>query len=222
MNEISWQAIESANNATKPMDIKGNKYIKVSERVKAFRMVYPMGFIESEMITDEKGCCVYKAVCGFYAEDGSKKILGTGVAREQEGTSYINKSSYMENCETSAVGRALGFAGFGIDYEIASQDEMNNKSAEIKSRIMNDIPDDGLKPGEKVTLQQWDPRLERSKWCAENGITQQDFGNIKATIEIKRGSPYPPYNEITPEDFAKMCSDIKSEIQAYLEWKANQ
>ena len=60
-------------------------------------------------------------VCG---EDG--KLLGTGTAQEKETSSFINKTSFIENCETSAVGRALGMCGFGIDTSIASAEEVQN------------------------------------------------------------------------------------------------
>ena len=49
---------------------------------------------------------------------------------EKESTSYINKTSYIENCETSAVGRALGMAGFGIDTSVASYEEVSNAIAQ--------------------------------------------------------------------------------------------
>ena len=56
---------------------------------------------------------------------------------EKESTSYINKTSYIENCETSAVGRALGFMGIGIDASMASAEELVNAlvgQEEIKAR----------------------------------------------------------------------------------------
>ncbi len=59
-------------------------------------------------------------------EEGTMRLLGTGTAYEKENSSFINKTSYIENCETSAVGRALGMAGFGIDTSIRSAEEMQN------------------------------------------------------------------------------------------------
>ena len=52
--------------------------------------------------------------------------MGTGTAYEKEGSTFINKTSYIENAETSAVGRALGFCGFGIDTSVASYEEVTN------------------------------------------------------------------------------------------------
>ena len=58
--------------------------------------------------------------------DGEGNVLGVGHAYEKEDSSFINKTSYIENCETSAVGRALGMAGFGIDASICSAEELQN------------------------------------------------------------------------------------------------
>ena len=53
-------------------------------------------------------------------------VLATGHASEKDGSSFINKTSALENAETSAVGRALGILGIGIDSSIASAEEVGN------------------------------------------------------------------------------------------------
>ena len=70
-------------------------------------------------------------------EDGT--ILATGTAYEKENSSFINKTSYIENCETSAVGRALGFAGFGIDVAIRSAEEAANAEMQQEELKTEDI-----------------------------------------------------------------------------------
>ena len=100
-------------------------------------MVYPEGSIETELISNENGICIFKAwvyskkvwTCDNDDEIGYWKysqLLGTGTAYEKENSTFINKTSYIENCETSAVGRALGMAGFGIDTSVRSAEEMLN------------------------------------------------------------------------------------------------
>ena len=111
-----------ANETIKTTDIKGKEYAEVNQRIKAFRMVYPQGTIETEMLSNENGVCIFKAIVSD--EDGN--LLGTGTAYEKEDSSFINKTSYIENCETSAVGRALGMCGFGIDVSVASAEEVAN------------------------------------------------------------------------------------------------
>ena len=111
-----------ANETIKTTDIKGKEYAEVNQRIKAFRMVYPQGTIETEMLSNENGICIFKAI----VSDGDGNLLGTGTAYEKEDSSFINKTSYIENCETSAVGRALGMCGFGIDVSVASAEEVAN------------------------------------------------------------------------------------------------
>ena len=95
------------------------EYATVAQRVTAFRMVYPDGKILTDMVQNENGICIFRAS----VFDGDH-LLATGTAYEKDGSSFINQTSYIENCETSAVGRALGLAGFGIDTDIASADEV--------------------------------------------------------------------------------------------------
>ena len=118
---MTYEELRKANETIKLVDIKGKMYAPVSERVKAFRMAYPTGRIETEILGNENGVCVIRATVAV-----GDMVLGTGTAYEREGGTYINKTSYIENCETSAVGRALGFAGFGIDTDIASAEELTN------------------------------------------------------------------------------------------------
>lgn len=123
---ITFEDIQKANEGLQTMNIKGKDYVQVNQRIKAFKRLYPEGFIITDIINLDGGICTMTARCGYYTEDGKQITLGTGTAQEKETSSYINKTSYIENCETSAVGRALGNAGLGIDVSIASAEEMNN------------------------------------------------------------------------------------------------
>lgn len=118
---IKYEDIKKVNEECKTSPIKDRPYIEVNERIKAFRKLFPEGFITSEMISNENGVCVFKAQVGI-----GETVLGVGHAYEKEGSTFINKTSYIENCETSAVGRALGMAGFGIETSVASYEEVQN------------------------------------------------------------------------------------------------
>lgn len=122
---ITFEQIQQANTTIKTTAVQGKEYAEVNQRIKAFRQVYPTGSIATEMISNENGVCIFKATVG-YRENNKLVVLGTGTAYEKEGSSFINKTSYIENCETSAVGRALGMCGFGIDTSIASAEEVQN------------------------------------------------------------------------------------------------
>ena len=143
---ISYQDIENANKTLISTDIKGKSYIEVNQRIKAFRMVYPMGPIKTELLSNENGICIFRALVGYYTEDGSINWLGTGTAYEKENSSFINKTSYIENAETSAVGRALGMAGFGIDTSVASFEEVANAIQQQESeKSINKTMEDALR-----------------------------------------------------------------------------
>ena len=103
------------------INIKGTEYIPVNERIKEFWKRYPDGNIITELVTNENGVCVIKA--NIYVNGDLKT---TGYAYEKESSSFINKTSYIENCETSAIGRALGILGIGIDASVASAEEVEN------------------------------------------------------------------------------------------------
>lgn len=105
----------------KSIDIKGTDYITVNERVKEFRRLYPQGQILTQIMANADGQVLFQAKVTV---DGV--LLATGHAYEKEGSSFINKTSYIENCETSAIGRALGLVGIGIDTSLASADEVQN------------------------------------------------------------------------------------------------
>ena len=120
--KVTFEDIQRANETIITTDIKGKNYAEVNQRIKAFRMVYPQGGLPTEIISLENGTVIIK--CTVLDEQG--KVLATGTAYEKEGSTFINKTSYIENCETSAVGRALGLAGFGIDTSVASAEEVQN------------------------------------------------------------------------------------------------
>lgn len=118
---VKFEDLQKANELITTTNIKGKEYAEVNQRVKAFRFVYPHGTIETEMLHLQDGVCVFRAS----ALDG-EELLATGHAEEKESSSFINRTSFVENCETSAVGRCLGLVGFGIDTSICSADELDN------------------------------------------------------------------------------------------------
>ena len=103
-------------------NVKTTQYAMVTERIKGFRTICPAGSITTEIISLVDGVVTMKATI----TDETGKVIATGLAQEKETSSFINKTSFIENCETSAVGRALGFAGIGIDGSMASAEEVAN------------------------------------------------------------------------------------------------
>lgn len=114
--------IALANEQIKTVDIKGKEYSEVNQRIKAFRINHPNGSIATHIESLENGVVVMS--CEVRDENGN--LLGKAHAYEREDSSFINKTSYIENCCTSATGRALGYAGYGIDTSVASYEEVAN------------------------------------------------------------------------------------------------
>lgn len=113
-------SIDEINSRLKTVSIKGKPYVEVTQRVLGFRELYPppLGRIETQLLQDNGERCVMKAL--VYVGD---QLVATGHAYEVR-KGMINATSYLENCETSAVGRALGILGIGSTESIASADEM--------------------------------------------------------------------------------------------------
>ena len=118
---MKFEDLKKVNEKIKTVDIKGKEYAEVNQKVLGFRELFPTGYITTEILSHENGVVVMKATVGV-----DDKVLSTGIAYEKENSSFINKTSYIENCETSAVGRALSFLGIGIDTSIASAEEVQN------------------------------------------------------------------------------------------------
>ena len=144
MDMVKWEQIAEANKTigTMPFERFNRKtgkydvkdYAEVNQRVKAFRMCFPTGKIETEILALDDKVVRMRATAGFYADDGHFVLLATGTAFEVKAASNINQTSYIENCETSAVGRCLGFCGFGIETSICSAEEMTNALAQQTAR----------------------------------------------------------------------------------------
>ena len=130
---LTFEDLERANEGLKPIPFKGKNYVMVNEKIKGFRKVCPMGQIDTEILSLDDETVTMKASVLI---DGV--LVSTGIAQEVKSASYINKTSFIENCQTSAIGRALGFLGIGIDDAISSADELANaltQQEQLKSPI---------------------------------------------------------------------------------------
>ena len=122
-------------NELSTVKIKGKDYVMVNERIKAFRNNFKGFSLETEIIDITSESCTMRAV----VRDETGRIIATGTAQEWKQSSNINSTSYVENCETSAWGRALGNLGIGVDTSICSAEELsyaltNQKEAEEREQ----------------------------------------------------------------------------------------
>ena len=108
--------------------IKGKPYVQVNERVKHLRENYgdkdEMFGIKTKVVkwNEEKNEIIVQA----WITDQTGRVVGSGIAHERQDdpNSFVNATSYVENCETSAIGRALAAFGIGIEDAYASADEV--------------------------------------------------------------------------------------------------
>ena len=125
------------------VNIKGKEYVTVAERLKHFRQSpdYQGWGIEIEWIKITEDVAIAKAL--VKNQDGIIKSTGTAMENKDDKLSIVNKTSHVENCETSAVGRALGFLGIGIDgAEVSTYEEtLRAKKRQFIDSINNMIDD---------------------------------------------------------------------------------
>lgn len=101
--------------------IHGKEYLTVARRVSDFRLAHPEHGLTTAVVLRDAECVVMQATI----TDPAGRVIATGHAEEYRKSSQINRTSALENAETSAIGRAL--AAFGIGgTEFASANEVEN------------------------------------------------------------------------------------------------
>ena len=160
-----------------------NDYVQVNERIEKFYEKYPEGSIQTEIILNENGMVIFKAYAYRNNEDTRP---ATGHAMEKEGSSYINKTSHIENCETSAVGRALAMLGFEIKKSIASKEEVEN--AKLQQEMM--------KP---ISKEQATALVNTLK---AQGFSDEDIGKSLTKYKVKKAE------ELTESQYAEILLKI--------------
>tara|TARA_R110000751_G_scaffold192009_1_gene297602 strand:+ start:1106 stop:1636 length:531 start_codon:yes stop_codon:yes gene_type:complete len=145
----------------KTTNIKGKDYVEVNERIKFFRQEtqYNGWAIKTEfpMLTEDEALCR----CTISNADGV--VIAAGHAHERRDMGMINKTSYVENCETSAVGRALAILGIGIDSSIASANEVETAIAQQKSTPKKEGKEEGDLFSQSITFLKATKKPERVK-----------------------------------------------------------
>ena len=181
----------------KGINIKGKEYILVKDRVLYFNENYPNGKIETELLSEINSEMVVMKATITPDVDNPTRIF-TGFSQATWGDGYINKTAAMENCETSAVGRALGMMGIGVIDSIASADEINKAQTQPK-----------YTPKKTSDVQR--PIIGIGK------ITSQEKSEFLTKVEkMKKNCPPDDWNRLI-EDFGKPESiDTKEDATMFL------
>lgn len=207
--EINYEMIAKANANIQPMTMaRQNKktgevvtkaYAEVNQRIKAFRMVYPDGCIDTSEFYLEGEMGKRVARCRAYIRDREGCLLGTGFAEEKENSSQINMTSFIENCETSAVGRALGMCGFGIDTSLASYEEVANainqqenagkkKEEKVSEEKVDEIRSQMFKEEPKLKKAEIEWLIKKNNLVSESDITDEMIAVLRRLQEEKRNA----------------------------------
>ena len=155
----------------KTVNIKGKEYVEVNERLIYFRKKYPKYSLTTEVLEKTDNSIMLMAKISNEAGH----VLACGTAEEIKGSTFINKTSYVENCETSAWGRALANFGIGLDTSIASAEEVSNAIA--NSEVSSKTP---KKPLLKLGTANW---VKAQKWIDANKSKGMD--SLVNTLETK-------------------------------------
>lgn len=133
------------------VNIKGKAYVQVNERVRYFRETEK--YNGYRMTTDIIKITPEEVTMEAKIFNAENDIVANGFANEVRGSSFINKTSYIENCETSAWGRALANLGIGVSTSIASAEEV----AMAIDKQVNNI---GTQPIKKKTDERTEMEVE--------------------------------------------------------------
>ena len=215
---MNYKDLQKVNSTLKKTNIKGKEYAEVKERINAFRQLYPEGFIKTEIIYQDEKKVVIHAQVGYYGKDEGESyseiypiILAEGTAYEIEGSSNINRGSYIENCETSAVGRALGMLGIGIDTAIASADEM--RYAGVADEV---TPVPATTPKNKKSDEQVAMENAFSEFCKTNKL---NGGAILKNYKLTPATVTAEQLKKLIEGISGMLADPKAKNELPADWR---
>ena len=103
-----------------------NDYETVEDRLARFWVDHPAGRITTAMMNYDGDSCVFRAE--IYFDAIQSEPTATGYAEEIRGSSPVNKTAFVENCETSAIGRGLANCGYATHGKRPSREEMGKVS----------------------------------------------------------------------------------------------
>ncbi len=173
----------------------GKKYTQVVHRMEAFRQVHGTDFgVDTHILVDDGQRVVVKAK--ITNMDGA--VIGSGMAEEIRGQGNVNKTSALENCETSAIGRALASLGLAGG-EYASANEMDGVGR--KEQAIASLPPAKEPPASLIELQQ-----QAADFLPDFDKKQLDQW-MQADFTKK-------YMELANKDFPEIYQDIKAKCQA--------
>ena len=110
-------------------------YETVEERLVKFWKEHPDGQIHTKLLDHSASRFIVEA--SIFRTEADARPWTTGLAEETVQGRGVNATSALENCETSAIGRALANAGYATKGKRASREEMSKvaKGVEVKAKV---------------------------------------------------------------------------------------
>tara|TARA_R110000851_G_scaffold103154_1_gene219987 strand:+ start:246 stop:911 length:666 start_codon:yes stop_codon:yes gene_type:complete len=130
---IDIEKIQQAISELNKVSVKGGgKYTMVAPRVETFRKFVGADLgIDTEVLCDNETRVVIKALI----KDKSGFVVASGLAEELRGSSSVNRSAALENCETSAVGRAMASLGLhGGEYASVEEIDKAHRNSAVRDQ----------------------------------------------------------------------------------------
>ena len=174
-----------------PVKIHGKEYTTVVERINDFRNDerFEGWSIETDIISTDIENCIIKATI----KDSTGKIVGTGLAHEVQGSTNINKTSHVENCETSAIGRALANIGkAGTEYASANEvsDAIINQKVEEATEKLRGLVSAVLSNHSSIVAIKEGIALDNLSEAAEEWFTLEDVVKSSLWIAPSKGGVF--------------------------------
>lgn len=169
----------------------GKKYTQVVHRMEAFREAYGLAYgVDTQCIHDDGQRVVMKAI--ITGEDGA--IIGSGFAEEIRGQGNVNKTSALENCETSAVGRALASIGLsGGEYASANEMEGVTRKSQAQESVAKpqSNPQESAKPETRFNWGDWGKKATDEIKACTGKVELETWkqANLDMLKRIKKEAP---------------------------------
>lgn len=204
MNELigAMSEVNDLNRTHGVVQRGGKKYTEVFVRVEAFRKAFGTTLgITTDIVVDDGQRVVIKA----QVVNGSGMAIGSGYAEEIRGQGNVNRTSALENAETSAIGRALASLGLhggayasSFELDVAQRNDQAKHVRKEPQKLAHDTPP----PTDPVIRMTEEEALE---WCKAKIASYQAAPDLRSLQDIDRNTPdnyldclkqdYPDYHQ---------------------------
>lgn len=191
------------------MNLKGKDYLQVAWRLVWFREKHPNFGINTIPLSVTENHAIFKAV--ITDQNGIQLSSAHGSESQRDFHDFIEKA------ETKAIGRALAILGFGTQFAADELEEgqriVDSPIARGKKTVKEAPVEEAPVEEEKLDLPpagSFNPRIAISAWCKNNGITAENFKNLKKALSDAGIVTPMNYDDMGPEEVDQLCKAIET------------